>query len=105
MKTAKLQFDRSTDDFGIQSDRSYRARNHCRSIGKWFVRTVLLWVASGILGNSISFAAAGGAPSAIQQAVLKTGNQPSCDRTISAHVVALEQVYTYNRFGAFNPAG
>lgn len=105
MKTAKLQFDRSTDDFGIQSDRSYRARNHCRSIGKWFVRTVLLWVASGILGNSISFAAAGGAPSAIQQAVLKTGNQPSCDRTISAQVVALEQVYTYNRFGAFNPAG
>ncbi len=32
---------------------------------------------------------------------------PRCDRdnTIVAHVVALEQVYIYNRFGAFNPGG
>ena len=30
---------------------------------------------------------------------------PQCERTITARVVALEQVYTYNRFGAFNPAG
>jgi manganese oxidase len=30
---------------------------------------------------------------------------PVCERTITASVVALEQVYTYNRFGAFNPAG
>jgi len=29
----------------------------------------------------------------------------ACNTTISAHVVALDQVYTYNRFGAFNPAG
>lgn len=28
-----------------------------------------------------------------------------CTRTISANVVALDQVYTYNRLGAFNPAG
>ncbi|HEY0004027.1 MAG TPA: multicopper oxidase domain-containing protein [Pyrinomonadaceae bacterium] len=30
---------------------------------------------------------------------------PTCDRTITANVVAFDQVYTYNRFGAFNPAG
>jgi hypothetical protein len=29
----------------------------------------------------------------------------ACNTTISAHVVAFDQVYTYNRFGAFNPAG
>jgi hypothetical protein len=28
-----------------------------------------------------------------------------CGRTITANVVAFDQVYTYNRFGAFNPAG
>ncbi|HEV7905070.1 MAG TPA: hypothetical protein VGO96_14610, partial [Pyrinomonadaceae bacterium] len=28
-----------------------------------------------------------------------------CLRTITANVVALDQLYTYNRFGAFNPAG
>src|ERR1051325_5960028 len=30
---------------------------------------------------------------------------PSCNRTITADVVASAKVYTYNRFGAFNPAG
>jgi hypothetical protein len=30
---------------------------------------------------------------------------PDCTRTISAKVVAFDQVYTYNRFGAFNPGG
>ncbi|HEV7375408.1 MAG TPA: hypothetical protein VGN95_11865 [Pyrinomonadaceae bacterium] len=30
---------------------------------------------------------------------------PSCNTTINAHVVAFDQIYTYNRFGAFNPAG
>jgi hypothetical protein len=30
---------------------------------------------------------------------------PPCERTIIANVAALDQVYTYNRFGAFNPAG
>ena len=30
---------------------------------------------------------------------------PQCGRTITAKVVAFDQVYTYNRFGAFNPAG
>ncbi len=31
--------------------------------------------------------------------------KPSCERTITADVVALDQVYFYNRFGSFNPAG
>ncbi|HWP43958.1 MAG TPA: copper oxidase, partial [Blastocatellia bacterium] len=30
---------------------------------------------------------------------------PTCERMIKADVVAFDQVYTYNRFGAFNPAG
>jgi hypothetical protein len=29
----------------------------------------------------------------------------ACNTTITARVVAFDQVYTYNRFGAFNPAG
>ena len=31
--------------------------------------------------------------------------KPACERTITAEVVAFDQVYYYNRFGAFNPAG
>jgi manganese oxidase len=30
---------------------------------------------------------------------------PVCNRTVTADVVAFDQVYTYNRWGAFNPAG
>ena len=30
---------------------------------------------------------------------------PDCARVITAKVVAFDQVYTYNRFGAFNPGG
>jgi dipeptidyl aminopeptidase/acylaminoacyl peptidase len=29
----------------------------------------------------------------------------ACAKTVTANVVAFDQVYTYNRFGAFNPAG
>ncbi|HVF90227.1 MAG TPA: copper oxidase [Blastocatellia bacterium] len=31
--------------------------------------------------------------------------QPTCNATVKADVVAIDQVITYNRFGAFNPAG
>ncbi|MDI3467284.1 MAG: hypothetical protein OJF50_006105 [Nitrospira sp.] len=31
--------------------------------------------------------------------------KPACERVVKAEVVALEQVYYYNRFGSFNPAG
>jgi len=31
--------------------------------------------------------------------------KPTCERIITADVIALEQVYYYNRFGSFNPAG
>ena len=31
--------------------------------------------------------------------------EPTCSRTILADVVALDQVYTYNRLGSFNPTG
>ncbi|HXG68154.1 MAG TPA: multicopper oxidase domain-containing protein, partial [Blastocatellia bacterium] len=38
-------------------------------------------------------------------ATMAAAQTPTCNRTIKADVVALDQVYTYNRFGAFNPAG
>ncbi|HEX8424253.1 MAG TPA: hypothetical protein VF634_12610, partial [Pyrinomonadaceae bacterium] len=38
-------------------------------------------------------------------AVQQTVPAGQCIRNISANVVALDQLYTYNRFGAFNPAG
>jgi hypothetical protein len=38
-------------------------------------------------------------------AVQQTVPAGQCVRTITANVVALDQLYTYNRFGAFNPAG
>ncbi|WP_373048085.1 copper oxidase [Vulgatibacter sp.] len=34
-----------------------------------------------------------------------TAPAPTCARTLRAQVVALDQVFTYNRFGAFNPVG
>ncbi|HRI37576.1 MAG TPA: hypothetical protein PLO50_03365, partial [Nitrospira sp.] len=37
----------------------------------------------------------------LSQVVVK----PTCERLITAQVVALDQVYYYNRFGSFNPAG
>jgi hypothetical protein len=37
--------------------------------------------------------------------VVQTAVPPQCSRTITANVVALDQLYTYNRLGAFNPAG
>ncbi|HEX8423338.1 MAG TPA: hypothetical protein VF634_08000, partial [Pyrinomonadaceae bacterium] len=30
---------------------------------------------------------------------------PACLNTVTANVVAFDQIYTYNRFGAYNPAG
>lgn len=38
-------------------------------------------------------------------AITSKDKPPVCERVITAKVVALEQVYTYNRFGSFNPAG
>ncbi|HLL73526.1 MAG TPA: hypothetical protein VK363_18945 [Pyrinomonadaceae bacterium] len=38
-------------------------------------------------------------------AATQTTVPAQCSRTITANVVALDQLYTYNRFGAFNPAG
>ena len=36
---------------------------------------------------------------------LVSAQNPVCNRVIKADVVAFDQVYTYNRFGAYNPAG
>ena len=50
------------------------------------------------------------APSEDTQAVIVPGDEPApatanCERTIKADVVAFDQVITYNRLGAVNPAG
>ncbi|PTL85977.1 copper oxidase [Vitiosangium sp. GDMCC 1.1324] len=36
---------------------------------------------------------------------IQAGLAVECKRTITADVVALDQVYTYNRFGSYNPTG
>ncbi len=36
---------------------------------------------------------------------VKKDDKPVCERIVTADVVALDQVYYYNRFGSFNPAG
>ncbi|HKX32026.1 MAG TPA: copper oxidase [Blastocatellia bacterium] len=46
-----------------------------------------------------------GASAAAQTTAARTAAPPRCANVISADVVALEQVYIYNRFGAFNPEG
>ncbi|WP_437775029.1 copper oxidase [Sorangium sp. So ce1097] len=40
-----------------------------------------------------------------ESAELGLGEPPASGRTVYADVVALDQVYVYNRFGSFNPAG
>ena len=51
-------------------------------------------------------AALGNAPDAPNRpAMMMGGGLPRCERTIRARVVAIDQPYTYNRFGSFNPAG
>jgi manganese oxidase len=48
----------------------------------------------------------GAAPGAAPEAGSgSAADATTCARAITAHVVALEQVYTYNRLGAFNPEG
>ena len=49
--------------------------------------------------------AASGAPLAAAAAAAIVQTTPVCARNITANVVAFDQVITYNRFGAFNPAG
>ncbi|MEY4730046.1 MAG: hypothetical protein RL020_1204, partial [Pseudomonadota bacterium] len=40
-----------------------------------------------------------------QLSVSKPDPEKICHANVTAQVVALEQVYYYNRFGSFNPAG
>jgi hypothetical protein len=54
---------------------------------------------SNVAESKLYTATSAPAPMPVPQAT------PSCARTITADVVAFDQVYTYNRFGAFNPAG
>ena len=37
--------------------------------------------------------------------IVKAQTTPTCTRTVKAEVVALDQVFTYNRLGALNPSG
>ncbi|NOT10523.1 MAG: hypothetical protein HOP23_01585 [Methylococcaceae bacterium] len=48
---------------------------------------------------------ADGTQSQSHQSACDPNTAPSDSNTVTAEVVALEQIITYNRFGAFNPAG
>jgi manganese oxidase len=51
-------------------------------------------------------ATATSAPVTVSVVAPAAPNAPvACAKTVTANVVAFDQVYTYNRFGAFNPAG
>lgn len=63
--------------------------------GMW--QSTRLVVVLGILGLT-------GCAHGVIQPSIPSGS-PQCARTVTAQVVALEQAYTYNRFGAFNPEG
>lgn len=43
--------------------------------------------------------------SVVRSQALPAAPHATCERTIDAHVIALEQVIFYNRFGSFNPSG
>lgn len=75
--------------FSDRAHRSYAIGK--RSVVKAGVALVLALFVGGCAGHKPP-------PS---QVVVK----PTCERLITAHVVALDQVYYYNRFGSFNPAG
>ena len=75
------------------------------SVAGYFVKRSKACLLIGAVGW-LAFAPA----SFVQTAFAKMPDQPKpayCtpDKTIVAHVVALEQIYIYNRFGAFNPGG
>src|SRR4051794_8131706 len=46
-----------------------------------------------------------GAPEEAEEAIRGAPKAPFQGRVITADVVAIDQVYVYNRFGSFNPAG
>ncbi|AGI23130.1 multicopper oxidase [Pseudomonas sp. ATCC 13867] len=64
------------------------------------IRSACQWLALCVLGSASELAIA--APAG---AALGAPSPVLCQRTLRAEVVALEQAYVLNRFGAFNPAG
>ncbi len=58
-----------------------------------------------VFGSFAAFAVENNETASENHTALAKDKTPVCERMITAKVVALEQIYTYNRFGAFNPAG
>lgn len=67
----------------------------------------MLWVLllSGCQGKLADEQAASLDEEVQVEAEPQAGRPIHCNRQLTAEVVALDQVYTYNRFGAFNPVG
>ncbi|HEX8501288.1 MAG TPA: Ig-like domain-containing protein [Pyrinomonadaceae bacterium] len=61
-------------------------------------------VSAKVTDSALATAASADVPVTLKAQVV---NPPAaaCARTLTAKVVAFDQVYTYNRFGAFNPGG
>jgi len=61
-------------------------------------------VSAKVTDSALATASSADVPVTLKAAVV---NPPAaaCARTLTAKVVAFDQVYTYNRFGAFNPGG
>ncbi len=68
--------------------------------GMWLGVRLAIILFLAVLGTACAVPVANHKPP-FSQVVVK----PTCERLITAEVVALDQVYYYNRFGSFNPAG
>lgn len=69
----------------------------CVSSMRWGLISVLLFLVGAIWGCTT--------PQHLPMKQAYELEKPVCERIITADVVALDQVYFYNRFGSFNPAG
>ena len=79
------------------------SRNADRQSAQWYLGLLSIIAIFGILIAACEPKKAE-KPSENHSPPVNTG-QVQCGQTITADVVALEQVYYYNRLGAFNPAG
>lgn len=70
-----------------------------------FLRLPLFLVHFCLVGTLICIAASTAQAQGAARAATVSASGVKCTQTVTAKVVALEQVYYYNRFGSFNPDG
>jgi hypothetical protein len=62
-------------------------------------------VSAKVTDSALATASSADVAVSVKAPVVNPPATAACVRTITARVVAFDQVFTYNRFGAFNPAG